>query len=265
MLFKLINLRGGFEIAWRGMPTAKSQTLSVGLHVAAVAFLLFLTTHSAPSPPRVPGQHRIVPLAPLHRVYPDQGEQHQGGSNQTMLPARHGAPPPTARTTFIPPESVRDPKLPMAITVAFDSPTLQIDANNIGDPYSTLAPGALGSQGRDGIGDRGCCTGVGDNDKGKPGINRGSGHRITPPQLIYKVEPEFSEEARRAKFSGMVILAIEVDATGHARALRVLQSPGLGLEQKAIDAVTQWRFRPGYQDGKPVVTSATVEVNFRLL
>ena len=63
----------------------------------------------------------------------------------------------------------------------------------------------------------------------------------------------------------MVILAIEVDATGHARALRVLQSPGLGLEQKAIDAVTQWRFRPGYQDGKPVVTSATVEVNFRLL
>jgi TonB family protein len=79
------------------------------------------------------------------------------------------------------------------------------------------------------------------------------------------VEPEFSEDARKAKYSGLVILAIEVDTTGHARAFRVIQSPGLGLEQKAIDAVTQWRFRPGYQDGKPVVTGATVEVNFRLL
>jgi periplasmic protein TonB len=247
------------------MPTAKSQTLSVGLHLAAVAFLLLLTAHSVPSPPRVPAQRRMVPLAPLHRVYLDQGEQHQGGSNHTLLPARHGAPPPTARNTFIPPTSVPDPKLPMVISVAFDSPTVQIDANNIGDPYSTLAVGALGSHGPGGIGDRGCCIGIGDNDKGKPGISGGPGHRITPPQLIYKVEPEFSEEARKAKFSGMVILAIEVDAAGHARALRVIQSPGLGLEQKAIDAVTQWRFRPGYQDGKPVVTSATVEVNFRLL
>jgi len=248
------------------MPTAKSQTLSVGLHLAAVAFLLFLTTHSATTPPRVPAQHRVVPLTPFHRVYQDRGEQHQGGSNQTLLPARHGAPPPTARNTFIPPKSSPDPKLPMMITVAFDSPTVQIDANSIGDPYSKLPVGALGSHGLNGIGNQSCCIGDGDGDRGKPGISGGgSGHRITPPQLIYKVEPEFSEEARKAKFSGMVILSIEVDATGHARALRVLQSPGLGLEQKAIDAVTQWRFRPGYQDGKPVVTGATVEVNFRLL
>lgn len=195
----------------------------------------------------------------------DRTEQHQGGSNQTLLPARHGAPPPTARNTFIPPKSVSDPKLPMMITVAFDSPTVEIDASNIGDPYSKLGVGALGSRGVNGIGDRGCCKGIGDGDKGTPGITSGSGHRITPPQLIYKVEPEFSEDARKAKYSGVVILAIEVDTAGHARAFRVIQSPGLGLEQKAIEAVTQWRFRPGYQDGKPVVTGATVEVNFRLL
>jgi protein TonB len=63
----------------------------------------------------------------------------------------------------------------------------------------------------------------------------------------------------------VVILSIEVDTTGHARGFRVLQSPGLGLDQKAIDAVTKWRFRPGSQDGKPVVTAATIQVNFRLL
>jgi TonB family protein len=247
------------------MPTAKSQTLSVGLHLAAVAFLILLTAHSVPSPPSVAAARRIVPLAPLHRVYMDRAEQHQGGSNQTLLPARHGAPPPTARNTFIPPKSAADPKLPMMMTVAFDSPTVEIDASNVGDPYSTLAVGALGMHGRDGIGNYGCCQNIGDGDKGKPGISSGSGHRITPPQLIYKVEPEFSEDARKAKYSGVVILAIEVDTAGHARAFRVIQSPGLGLEQKAIDAVTQWRFRPGYQDGKPVVTGATVEVNFRLL
>jgi protein TonB len=247
------------------MPTAKSQTLSVGLHLATVAFLILLTSHSVLSPPPVALPRRqVVPLAPLHRVYMDRSEQHQGGSNQTLLPARHGAPPPTAHNTFIPPKSTPDPKLPMMITVAFDSPTVQIDASNIGDPYSKLGAGELGGRGVNGIG-TGCCKGIGDGDKGKPGISSGSGHRITPPQLIYKVEPEFSEEARKAKFSGVVILAIEVDATGHARALRVIQGPGLGLEQKAIDAVTQWRFRPGYQDGKPVVTGATVEVNFRLL
>lgn len=248
------------------MPTAKSQTLSVGLHLAAVAFLILLTAQSVPSPPSVAAPRRVVPLAPLQRVYVDRAEQHQGGSNQTLLPARHGAPPPTARNTFIPPKTTPDPKLPMMMmTVAFDSPTVEIDANNIGDPYGKFAAGALGSHGRNGIGDRGCCEGIGEGDKGKPGISSGSGHRITPPQLIYKVEPEFSEDARKAKYSGVVILAIEVDTTGHARALRVIQSPGLGLDQKAIDAVTQWRFRPGYQDGKPVVTGATVEVNFRLL
>jgi len=82
--------------------------------------------------------------------------------------------------------------------------------------------------------------------------------------LIFKVEPEFSEEARKAKYSGVVILAIEVDANGKARLPRNPKSRPWP-RPKSIDAVTQWRFRPGYQDGKPVVTGATVEVNFRLL
>jgi protein TonB len=246
------------------MPTAKSQTLSVGLHLAAVIFLILLTSHSvlSPPPPTVP-HLKIIPLAPLHRVYMDRGGQHQGGSNQTQLPARHGEPPPRAHNTFIPPTSVANPKLPMLISVAFDSPTVQIAAHDIGDPFGKLG-GAVGMHGVNGIGN-GCCKGVGDGVQGTPGIRSGSSRRITPPQLIYKVEPEFSEEARKAKYSGMVILAIEVDAAGHPRAFRILQSPGLGLEEKAIDAVKQWLFRPGYQDGKPVVTGATVEVNFRLL
>lgn len=237
----------------------------MGLHVAAVALLLFLTSRAVHAPPSVPRPHQIVPIAPFHRVYLDRGEQHSGGSNRTLLPAKRGAPPPRAPHTFIPPKSMPDPKLPMAITVAFDSPTIQIDTRDIGDPLSNLPVGEFGSHGDNGIGKRGSRGGIGDGDKGPPGITYGSGHPITPPQLIYKVEPEFSEEARKAKYSGVVILAIEVDAAGHAGGFRVLQGPGLGLEQKAIEAVTKWRFRPGYQDGKPVVSTATVYVNFRLL
>ncbi len=91
------------------------------------------------------------------------------------------------------------------------------------------------------------------------------GRGVRPPQLIYKVEPEFSEEARQAKHQGMVVLTIEVDSAGNVRNVRVRQSLGLGLDEKAIEAVSRWRFRPGILDGKPVVTEAVVQVNFQLL
>src|ERR1700682_4256664 len=120
------------------MPTAKSQTLSAGLHVALVAALLLLKTRSTqvtrPTPhPVIVFQPRRAP-APLNRV---------GGSNQTALPARHGAPPPTAHRTFIPPVSRPEPKLPMPVTVAFESPTIEINVQHIGDPASLLATGGL--------------------------------------------------------------------------------------------------------------------------
>ena len=155
----------------------------------------------------------------------------------------------------------------MPITVAFESPTIEINVQQIGDPASLLANGGLGLHGASGIGDHGCCGGIGNQASGKPGIGGDGriGHKVTPPQLIYKVEPEFSEAARKAKYQGVVVLAIEVDASGHPRNLRVLEMLGLGLDEKAIEAVSQWRFRPGYQDGRPVVTMATVEVTFRLM
>lgn len=120
--------------------------------------------------------------------------------------------------------------------------------------------------GSNGIGDHGCCGGIGDSTSGPPGV--GVVHRergVTPPQLVYKVEPEFSEEARKAKYQGVVVLAIEVDASGNVRNIRVRQSLGLGLDEKAVDAVSRWRFRPGVVNGKPVTTEAVVQVSFQLL
>jgi TonB family protein len=91
------------------------------------------------------------------------------------------------------------------------------------------------------------------------------GGGVTAPALLFKVEPEYSEEARKAKYQGTVTLYVEVDPSGKAVNIRVLHSLGLGLDEKAIDAVKKWKFKPGMKDGKPVTVAASIEVNFRLL
>jgi TonB family protein len=88
---------------------------------------------------------------------------------------------------------------------------------------------------------------------------------VSAPSLLSKVEPEYSEEARKAKHQGMVVLYVEVDPAGRPHNIKVVRSLGLGLDEKAMEAVSKWKFRPGLKDGKPVTVGATVEVTFRLL
>ena len=89
--------------------------------------------------------------------------------------------------------------------------------------------------------------------------------RITPAALVWKVEPEYSDEARRAKIQGVVILLAEIGPDGRAHNLRLRSGLGLGLDERAMEAVLRWKFRPGARDGVAVSTSALIEVNFRLL
>jgi TonB family protein len=83
--------------------------------------------------------------------------------------------------------------------------------------------------------------------------------------VLYRVEPEFSEEARKAKYQGTVILTIEVGEDGTPKNLQIVHSLGLGLDEKAIEAVSRWKFKPASRNGRPVRAPATIEVNFRLL
>jgi TonB family protein len=85
------------------------------------------------------------------------------------------------------------------------------------------------------------------------------------PVLMHKKAPEYSEEARKAKYQGTVILNLEIDASGRVANVSVTRSLGLGLDEKATDAVKQWTFRPAMKDGKPVTVHAQVAANFRLL
>lgn len=102
-----------------------------------------------------------------------------------------------------------------------------------------------------------------------PGSERGFGGGpfsagVTPPHAIYEPEPEYSEEARKIRLQGIVVLSLLVDPQGEARGIRVARSLGMGLDEKAIEAVKKWRFAPGTKDGVPVATQVNIEVNFRL-
>jgi TonB family protein len=88
------------------------------------------------------------------------------------------------------------------------------------------------------------------------------GNGVTAPVVISKVPPEYTQEAQNARRSGTVVLSVVVDAEGYARDIKVLEQLGMGLDQKAIEAVQRWRFRPGYKDGQAVNVLMQVEVGF---
>ena len=88
-----------------------------------------------------------------------------------------------------------------------------------------------------------------------------AGGGVTPPVLVKRVDPAYSEEARAAKYTGSVLLSVVVDEHGSVRSASVIKSLGMGLDEKAEEAVLKWTFKPGTKDGKPVSVSVQVEVN----
>lgn len=94
-----------------------------------------------------------------------------------------------------------------------------------------------------------------------------AGRDIAPPRIVSKIDPGYSDEARKIHYSGTVLLSVIVTPDGSPKNINVLMPLGAGLDEKAVDAVNQWRFQPGTRktDGQPVPVQATIEVNFRLL
>ena len=140
----------------------------------------------------------------------------------------------------------------------------------MGDPNAVGAALSGGSGGPLGFGTGvGRSIGPGTGDRFGPGDDGGGvytvGHGVTSPVPIHIAEPEYSEGARKARVSGTVLVYAEIDPTGHPQRLRIVHGMGLGLDEKALEAVKKWLFRPGTKDGRRVTVRATFEVNFRLL
>ncbi len=194
-----------------------------------------------------------------------------GGGQKVPTPVSKGAPPKFSPKQFQPPApAVVKPKL--AATPTISAPTPQIQADNYGDP-SALDKLFSGGQGANGLGNgKGGGLGSGEGTGYGPGSGGGTGGGVfraggdvSNPVPISRPEPEYSEEARKAKYSGTVLLQIVVGEDGIPRNIKVLRPLGLGLDEKAVEAVSHWRFRPGLKGGKPVAVQATIEVSFRLL
>lgn len=244
------------------MTSVRSQSLSLALHAFSIALLLAITSQSFRTPPPIIARPRVVPLAPPRFVV-HVTEQQGGGSNTADAPAKRGVTPPRAARVFIPPAPRPEPKLAIMPSVDFDVPVIDAGIAKFGDPFSNLLDGSFGNKGGHTIGSRPGGQAAGDG----PDV-RGSGRfgqPIKPAELIYRVDPEFSEEARRAKFQGIVVLMIEVGVDGRAHNPKIVETPGLGLEQKALEAVSQWRFRPAQRGGAPLVSTARIEVHFHLM
>jgi len=87
---------------------------------------------------------------------------------------------------------------------------------------------------------------------------------VLPPRATYTPEPEFSEQARRAKFQGVVILKIVINKAGNVVRVRLERALGMGLDQNAMEGVERWRFSPATRNGQPVAVQMNIEVSFNL-
>ena len=259
---------------------SRSAIGSLAIHGGVIALLIFLSTSKV-----VQDKVREVTtlVAPLSEYVPQAPKKQKtmsgggGGGAHEKIPASKGKLPKPAPKQFVPPEipKVEQPKLIMEPTIIAqaDAPLPKTNLPDFGDPLSKIGPPSQGSGAGSGFGSgKGGGVGPGSGGGFGPGSggnmgggSYGVGGGVSAPSVLFKVEPEYSEEARKAKFQGTVVLSIVVDPSGKARDIRVVRPLGLGLDEKAIEAVMKWRFKPGQKDGAAVPVRASVEVNFRLL
>lgn len=268
-----------FEKTWVGYPMRRVNfALSLGLH-ALMAFMVgagFLMVKSYV--PRIDPQRivttRLEPYLVPVGSHPSGGGGSGGAADR--IRASVGVAPRAAREQLTPPIILRNNSQPRlsAITTVIAPPDLVLPrTQQIGDPLSALTAPSNGP---------GVAGGIGGNFGGGVGGDRGSfgrgpgsgggccgglysvGNGVTEPRAIYAPEPEFSEEARIAKFQGEVTLLATISADGYARNLVVVRSLGMGLDEKALEAVRTWRFDPAKKDGRPVAVQMNIIVNFHL-
>lgn len=216
----------------------------------------------------------MIPLPPSKTAAGGGG----GGGDRDKFQAPKGALPKFAMEQITPPQIVvrnQNPKLAVTPTVIVP-PEIKIASNmpNLGDPLSPAMPTTMsnGTGYGGGIGS-GVGTGVGSGTGPGVGPGRGGGigggvfrvgGGVSAPRVIYQPDPEYSEEARKAKYQGVCVLWLVVGPDGRPQNLRVTRSLGLGLDEKAIEAVKSWKFEPAMKDGRPVAVEISVEVDFHL-
>ena len=246
--------------------SAASLWLAVGAHAAVVLAIFGIAAHRIMTT-TVKDKFVATTLEPP--ILASKAASIGGGGGQhDFAPVSAGHLPRPVDRQVVPPMQppVIPPMLAVEPTVVMQPDLRMTNSNmpNIGAPTSTLSGNSLGNGRGTGIGSgdgAGVGNGSGYNTGGGPVHFGGS---VKPPTVLYSVEPEFSEEARKAKFSGNVQVYLWVDELGNPSHIRVVRGVGMGLDEKAVEAVRQYKFRPAMQNGKPVKVDMYVDVNFNI-
>lgn len=257
----------------------RSFMASLGAHAVMIALIVTMGIWAAPSIDMKPNVSSKLVTDLSSYVFPPASDRPGGGGgggDSEILQASKGNPPRFEREQIAPPAIIvrsEQPKLPAEPTVV-GLPALSFpQTNQVGDPFAHISGplsngigngGGSGSGSRGGVGP-GTGPGVGDGNGG--GIGGGpyvAGGRVSAPRVLFDPEPEYSDEARKQRYQGAVVLQVIVSEDGRPRDVRIARSLGLGLDEKAIEAIRQWRFEPGRMNGRAVDVIVNIEVNFRL-
>ena len=263
---------------------------SLTIHALMIGGVVALTIMSAHKPATVKPEEHVTLLAPpltdYQPVMTPQVAKKQlagggGGGEHAKIFESKGHLPKIAPEQFTPPTvEIRNehPKLAMTPSIVAP-PNVKLPDNpnmpNLGNPMSARVngPASNGPGSGGGIGS-GTSGGVGSGTGPGHGPGQGGGFGggiykigqlgVQAPVPKFTPEPDYSEEARKAKYQGTVTLAAIIGTDGRPRNLRIVRSLGMGLDEKAMERVRTWLFEPGKKDGQSVAVAMNIEVDFHL-
>jgi len=260
----------------------RAQALSLTMHALIAVLLAVPLIHRVTQEPiPVKADVQVIDISPYLPQLPpgkDKAGGGGGGGERNPTPASKGKLPRFSMKQLSPPALVRnqDPKLAVEPTVIVP-PEIRIPNPNIpnyGDPLAAMLTDSQGPGSGGGFG-TGSGGGVGSGEGGGVGPGWGGGigggafragsGGVGYPQCLYCPNPTYTEEARKAKYQGTVLLRAIITTDGRATNIQVVKGLGLGLDERAIEAVRNWRFKPAIgPDGRPVAAWSPIEINFRI-
>jgi periplasmic protein TonB len=244
-----------------------STAIAVVIHALVIGLIAWMMVKHISM-----GTKAVTTLVPVELLTPPPAPPRAqamggGGGQRGPTPVTKGTPPKFADMQIVPPKAppMVDPKIKIEPTIEVQKDVKMASSlPQIGVANSPIIGMSMGNGSGTGLGSgngSGLGPGSGGNTGGGP---RRIGGGVSAPQLIYQVEPEFSEEARKAKVAGNVLVNLWVDTNGLPSHVRVIRGVGMGLDEKAVEAVRQYKFRPAMENGKPVLVELNVEVNFQI-
>jgi len=253
-----------------------TQVISIGLHAVVISLLVIpLIWNLAPkTEAKSTVDVTLLDISPYVAKLPAGAQKAGGGggaNDHTLTPVNKGKLPKFKWTQFTPPQikiENQNPKLAMDPSL-LGPPDLRVPSPNMstfGDPLASALSDSLGHGNGTGIGS-GTGGGLGPGEGGGTGGGafRAGVNGVGVPVCLYCPIPQYSDEARKAKYQGTVVLQVTITTDGRAINISIVKGPGLGLEEKAIEAVKGWKFKPAVgPSGKPVATIVPIEVTFRL-